>query len=246
MSSHNCGVVDGSRLLSDSPDSSLFSLLSMSTARLRTSLLSVMLTCCAAFGGVAARRLAFGQISRTQLRKHSFAVWSSKPDGSDQISEYKPRMQSSPSFRRPLSTASDNWIVPKSVTIPEDRLEISFTRASGAGGQNVNKVETKVEIRLNVLQADWLPMEVRQRIQENNANRMNKDGFLNLSSQEYRTQLQNRKKALEKLEEIILKAYPRPVERKLRKGVSKAAKERKREDKKKRSDVKERRRSVDF
>ncbi|KAI2500604.1 hypothetical protein MHU86_8932 [Fragilaria crotonensis] len=218
----------------------------MSIVRLRISLLTVMLTWRAAFGGVAARRLAFGQIPRIQRQKRSFAVWSSKPGRSDQNTEYKPYVQSTPSFRRPLSTASDKWIVPKSVTIPEDRLEISFARASGAGGQNVNKVETKVDIRFNVMQADWLPMEVRQRIQDNNANRMNKDGFLNLSSQEYRTQLQNRKKALEKLEEIILKAYPRPVERKVRKGVSKAAKERNKEEKKKRSDIKERRRSVDF
>ena len=110
----------------------------------------------------------------------------------------------------------------------------------------MNKVETKVEVRFDVMQADWIPLEVRERILQNNAARMNKDGFLNISSQEFRTQLQNRKKALAKLEEIILKAYPRPVERKLRQGISKASKERNLNEKKRRSDVKQRRKPVDF
>eukprot|EP00429_Kryptoperidinium_foliaceum_P088568 CAMPEP_0176184648 /NCGR_PEP_ID=MMETSP0121_2-20121125/930_1 /TAXON_ID=160619 /ORGANISM="Kryptoperidinium foliaceum, Strain CCMP 1326" /LENGTH=148 /DNA_ID=CAMNT_0017523043 /DNA_START=321 /DNA_END=764 /DNA_ORIENTATION=+ len=139
-----------------------------------------------------------------------------------------------PTPRRPFST----WNVPKSIDVPEDRLEISFVRSSGAGGQNVNKVNTKVEVRFDVDAADWIPAEVRERLKEQEANRINKDGYLSLQSQEYRTQVQNRKAAVDKLKEMLLQAWPRPKVRKQRTGISKAAKERNKEFKKKRSETK--------
>jgi hypothetical protein len=155
---------------------------------------------------------------------------------------YDPRKPPARPIRRPFSA----WVVPKKLEISEDKLEVSFVRSSGAGGQNVNKVSTKVEIRLHVMDAEWIPLEVRQRLQAQQINRINKEGVLSLNSQEFRTQVQNRKAALSKLEALILEAYPRPIIRKKRTGVSKAAKARNKEYKKRRSDVKNSRKgSVD-
>lgn len=138
------------------------------------------------------------------------------------------------------------WIVPKHIDIPEDRLAITFTRSSGAGGQNVNKLSTKADLRLHVMKAEWLPYEVRERLSQQQANRINKEGYLALQSQDYRTQAQNKKAALTKLREMIMDAYPRPKERKMRKGLSKVTKERRKEEKRKRSQVKANRRKVDY
>jgi hypothetical protein len=141
---------------------------------------------------------------------------------------------------------NNSFVVPKKISIPLDQVQLSFSRSSGAGGQNVNKVETKAEIRFHVMSAMWLPLEVRQRLYNNEANRINSEGYFALSSQEYRTQHQNRKAVISKLEEICLKAYPRPKVRKIRQGLSKKTKEQRREDKRLRSQTKESRKRVDF
>ena len=149
-------------------------------------------------------------------------------------------------LRQFSSTRGSEWKVPNKISIPEDRLEVSFVRSSGAGGQNVNKLSTKVEIRFLLEEATWIPGEVRDRIKQNEANRMNKDGYLTVTSQEYRTQAQNRKDAIKKLENIILNSYPRPKVRMIRTGVSRKAKERNKESKKRNSLKKANRRRVDI
>lgn len=143
---------------------------------------------------------------------------------------------------RPFST----WTVPNTINIPEDKLEISFVRSSGAGGQNVNKLSTKVELRFHVMEADWMPLEVRERLSANQSNKISKEGYLSITCQENRTQGQNRKAALDKLKAMVLEAWPRPKIRKQRKGISEAEKERRIEFKRKRSEVKSNRKRVDW
>eukprot|EP00903_Cladosiphon_okamuranus_P006707 g6546.t1 len=122
--------------------------------------------------------------------------------------------------------------------IPEDQLQISFTRASGAGGQNVNKVSTKVEMRFVVLEAEWLPHDVRLRLARQEKGRINNKGELVITAQDFRTQKQNRSQALQKLREMINEAWEPAKERKMRTGIGKKGKEMRKRDKLHRSKVK--------
>merc|ERR1712127_649063 len=99
-----------------------------------------------------------------------------------------------------------------------------------------------VEMRFHVPTADWIPAEVRDRLRSNEANRISGEGYMTVTSQEHRTQLQNRKTALKKLEDILRNSWARPKVRKMRKGMSKRGKEMK----KRISSKKENRRKVDF
>lgn len=98
---------------------------------------------------------------------------------------------------------SKNFCEWKRIEIPFEKIEMNFCRSSGPGGQNVNKLNTKVEYRFNIDAADWLPKETRERLKELNFNKINSEGFFILTCQEYRTQSQNKKEAQKKLQEII-------------------------------------------
>lgn len=169
--------------------------------------------------------------------------------------EYVPYDPKTTNSRKPITRPNKNkndplvtnWTVPKHLSIPEDRLEISFVRSSGSGGQNVNKLSTKVELRLDLnARQPWMPAEVQRRLKEQQSNKTSKEGMLTVTAQEHRTQGMNRKSAVDKLRKMVLLAWPRPKVRKQRKGISKAAKARNKEFKKRRSEVKQNRRRLDW
>nr|CAL26742.1 CG6094 [Drosophila melanogaster] len=87
--------------------------------------------------------------------------------------------------------------------IPMDRLEITYSRSSGPGGQHVNTVNTKVDVRFKVAQADWIPEQTRQKLLKVLANRITKDGYFYIKSDLTRSQQMNLADALEKLRTII-------------------------------------------
>ena len=115
----------------------------------------------------------------------------------------------------------------------------------------MNKVNTKVELRLLVDESSssyssWMPREVLSRLIDNERNRVSKDGYLVVTSQEYRTQMQNRKDAMRKLEGMVRDSWDRPKVRKMRVGLSKKTREDRREMKRKIGLKKEGRKRVDF
>src|SRR6476619_2936232 len=105
--------------------------------------------------------------------------------------------------------------IPVTLTIAIDEREINerFVRASGPGGQNVNKVSTAVELRFDV-RASSLPAEVKDRLLALAPSRVTADGVLLIDSREHRTQALNREAARERLVELIAQAATKPRRRK--------------------------------
>ncbi|KAI1319468.1 hypothetical protein EDD11_004045 [Mortierella claussenii] len=95
-------------------------------------------------------------------------------------------------------------------SIPKGLLTLNFVRSSGPGGQNVNKVNTKVDMRFVVDEAMWLPEYVRDRLKSQESNRINKNGEYILTSDRKRTQMANLDDCMEKLHEILIKMAELP------------------------------------
>ena len=123
-----------------------------------------------------------------------------------------------------------------SIGIEERELDERFVRASGTGGQNVNKVSTAVELRFDV-GASSLPYDMKQRLIALAGSRMTGDDVLLIDSREHRTQAQNREAARARLIALLQHAAKRPKTRRPTKP-KRAAKEKRLESKRQRSEVK--------
>ena len=127
------------------------------------------------------------------------------------------------------------------IALDEREIEEQFVRASGPGGQNVNKLSTAVQLRFDVRHSPSLPPDVRARLERLAGARLTRDGVLVIIAQRHRTQARNRDDALERLLELIRQAAVAPVKRRPTRPT-KASRERRIESKKRRSGIKQQRR----
>ena len=125
--------------------------------------------------------------------------------------------------------------------LDERDLEESFIRASGPGGQNVNKLSTAVQLRFDVRHSPSLPGDVRARLERLAGSRLTRDGVLVIIAQRHRTQLRNRQDALDRLLDLIRRAAVAPIRRRPTRPT-KASRERRIEGKKRRGGIKHLRR----
>jgi ribosome-associated protein len=137
----------------------------------------------------------------------------------------------------------DIVITPR-LTIPAGELEWSFARSGGSGGQNVNKVSSKVDLRWNPETSTALTLDDRARLLERLRNRLSTDGYLIVTSTATRDQIKNRDDAMDKLALIVRSALHREKPRKPTKPT-KGAKRRRLEDKRRHAEKKSNRRFDD-
>jgi len=128
------------------------------------------------------------------------------------------------------------------ISIDEREIEESFVRASGPGGQNVNKLATAVQLRFNVRGSPSLPAEVRARLERLAGTRITRDGVLVIIAQRHRTQGRNREDALDRLVDLVRRAAVAPRLRRPTRPTA-AARRRRVEAKKHRAGVKRLRRA---
>jgi ribosome-associated protein len=127
--------------------------------------------------------------------------------------------------------------VNRTITIPERELKFTFSRSSGPGGQNVNKVSSKATLHFRAVDSPSLPADVRQRLLAAFKSRLTKEGELVISSQEHRDQPQNIAACLTRLKEMILLVAKPPKKRRATRPT-RGSKVRRLKTKKERSQVK--------
>ena len=131
-------------------------------------------------------------------------------------------------------------VIDDQVTIPESELGFSASRSAGPGGQNVNKVNSRITVTFDVLRSAALSEEQKAKILLRLKSRISRSGVLQISSQKHRTQQGNREAALTRFAELIAAALHEDTPRK-RTRPSKVSKEKRIEEKKRRSIIKRQR-----
>ncbi len=133
--------------------------------------------------------------------------------------------------------------ITQTLSIPASELTFQFSRSGGPGGQNVNRRETRVELLFDVANSPHLSEAQRSRLLNRLANHIDRDGVLHVVSQAERSQRRNREEALDRFVHLLRSAL-RKRRRRIATAVPQKAKQRRLAEKRRRSEAKERRKSV--